>query len=270
MLKKESSNNGKQLLEDEVNMDLEIEEFLASYTVEKVEDEDIENTVEVLRSYMPKKKKSSNNITFPYMSLIKNEITYINKIYWIGSLIFIVIGLSFVSINKASPYNYLLQISPIPIILGILEVLKGSEDKVWELEMSFKYSFRQLVLVRLLIVMCFSALINIFLMVMFFKTIPEMTLLKLFFSWITPFSLVGTGSLIIVSKFRTKNSVILCLSIWSIIAIYANEYFAHEIEAFSSMFTLAFIGASVGIFIYSVYVFYKKMIRFDEKIEGYL
>lgn len=117
MRKKEEMSNNQEFFDDE------IESFLASYSVPSIEDKKIEDTVDVLREYMPKKVNKRN-----LLNLMLNEITYINKTYWIIAGILVVISAFLPLIFEISPYYYLSLIGPIPMILGISELIKGRED----------------------------------------------------------------------------------------------------------------------------------------------
>ena len=114
---------------DDDYFDNEISEFLNSYTAEKVPEEMIDSTIDSLRKYMPPKKTKNLMVT-----LIKNEVTYINKSYFIAATIFVAISLAFSMQYNLNLYSTLMIISPMPMILGMFQIVKSTQNNMWELE----------------------------------------------------------------------------------------------------------------------------------------
>lgn len=147
----------RDMLDDEF-MDKEIEDFLASYVVKDCDKERIDETIDVLKSYIPKQKEKH-----VLLKMIKNELTYANKIYLLASLIFIILGIFLTARIKVSSYYIMLFASPIPVIIGLYELAKSRMNHMWELEKSMKYSCSIISLAKIIIVIGTSSILNIFL-----------------------------------------------------------------------------------------------------------
>ena len=65
----------RNLLDDEF-YDKEISEFLESYVLEEASEEKIEETIDVLKEYMPREKER-----YPLLKVIKNQLTFISREY---------------------------------------------------------------------------------------------------------------------------------------------------------------------------------------------
>lgn len=255
MRKKEEMSNNQEFFDDE------IESFLASYSVPSIEDKKIEDTVDVLREYMPKKINKRN-----LLNLMLNEITYINKTYWIIAGILVVISAFLPLIFEISPYYYLSLIGPIPMILGISELIKGREEKMWEMEKSCKYNYKQIILARIIIICSFSIIIDLLLCTLIAFNYRGMAYMYLMLSWIAPFALIASLAFLMVSRQAGSGSIIGGLSIWICFVAIGNEYFSIVIEQLSTASVIGAIAISMAIFFYTVRVFYKKFIDYEEVI----
>lgn len=242
----------EQRLNDSKSMDEEIENFLSLYMAETVEDEKIDETIEVLRRYMPNKKVKSS-LRF----LVRNEITYINKTYWIISLCIILFGMFIVDNYDISIYKTLLYISPIPIMLGMFEVSRGKREGVWELEKSLKYSYSKIVLSRIIIIMSFTSSINILLLIFSDYAQTSIMLIKLLTVCIMPVCLLSSLTLFLMIKISTSKSVMLISGSWFILIAKNEKNIVNIIEKTRDIALVIAIVISFIIFILSVFYFYK-------------
>ena len=240
--------------------DKDIEGFLQSYIVPKASEEEVQDTVEKLRQYMPKEKKKS--IIF---MMIKNQVTYINKFYFLASLSLILIALFLPSNDELSYYKYLICSSPISILLGLFELIKSREEKMWELEKSFKYNYNQIVLSRLIIISSFSIIVNLTLCGIFTNNASTEILLKLMTTWIAPFSLVASISFLIVSRLPGNNSIIICICAWIIALAFAQKFLLRFVESAGVLSLIVAIAISSLVFLCCAHVFYKRTINLEEE-----
>lgn len=112
-------------MRDDDYFDNEISEFLNLYTTEKVPEEMIDITIDSLRQYMPPKKEKNTLLT-----LISNELTYINKSYFIAATILVIISLAFSIECNINQYKTLMIISPLPMILGMFQIVKSTRNNM--------------------------------------------------------------------------------------------------------------------------------------------
>ena len=253
----------EELLEADL---IDIEDFLDSYVVSKVDEEKIDSTIDILKSYMPKEEvqhvKVQNHLVDRIkenISLVKFQFSLISKVYFIASLLLILVGTITTIRLNLSIYLSATVISPIPILIGIFEIIKGREENVWELELSYKYSLREIVFSRLVIINVVSILISIMMSLILNNAYSQINILKMISIWLIPIFLVGSISLIITSFYRGINSVALCISIWILGAMSISVY--ETIADITHINTFMILGISVIFGLVSMKLFYKKSIK---------
>ncbi len=253
--------------EDLVEADLmDLEDFLDSYAVNKVDEQKIDSTIDILKSYMPKQEvqaikeqsifleRMKNNI-----DLVKFQFSLISKVYIISSLLLILVGtITTIKLNL-SIYVSASIIAPIPILLGIFEIIKGRDENVWELELSYKYSLREIVLSRLILINVVSILISIIISIGLNNTYSEINLFKMISIWLIPIFLVGSISLAITSIYRSINSITLCIAIWILGVLSISIY--EKIVEITNINTFIVLGMSVISVVIASKLFYKKSIN---------
>lgn len=253
--------------EDLVEADLmDLEDFLDSYAVNKIDEQKIDSTIDILKSYMPKQEvqaikeqsifleRMKNNI-----DLVKFQFSLISKVYIISSLLLILVGtITTIKLNL-SIYVSASIIAPIPILLGIFEIIKGRDENVWELELSYKYSLREIVLSRLIIINVVSILISIIISIGLNNTYSEINLFKMISIWLIPIFLVGSISLAITSIYRSINSITLCIAIWILGVLSISIY--EKIVEITNINTFIVLGMSVISVVIASKLFYKKSIN---------
>lgn len=252
--------------EDLVESDLmDIEDFLDSYVINKVDEQKIDSTIDILKSYMPKQEVQAIKEQSIFLERIKNNIdlvkfqfSLISKIYFISSLLLILVGtITAIKLNL-SIYLSASIIAPIPILLGIFEIIKGRDENVWELELSYKYSLREIVLSRLIIINIVSILISIIISIGLKNTYSEINLFKMISIWLIPIFLVGSISLAITSIYRSINSIALCIAIWILGVLSISIY--EKIAVITNINTFIVLGVSVISVVIASKLFYKKSI----------
>lgn len=253
----------EEFLEEDL---MEIENFLDSYIVSKVDEEKIDSTIEILKSYMPKEEVQHVKVHEQFLdrikeniSLVKFQFSLINKVYFVASLLLILIGTITTIRLNLSIYLSATIIAPVPILIGIFEIIKGREENVWELELSYKYSLREIVFSRLIIINVVSILISIVMSLILNDAYSQINLLKMISIWLIPIFLIGSISLIITSYYRGINSIALCISIWILCAMSISIY--ETIVDITHINTFMILGISVIFALLSMKLFYKKSIN---------
>lgn len=257
--KKIDDDKFEDLLEEELK---EIENFLDSYIVSNVDEQKIEDTIDVLREYMPviERKHKINLYTNikSSLELVKLNLFFVSKLYWILSLLLILLGTIITVKFKFNIYETVILIAPIPILLGIFELVKGRDESAWELELSYKYSLREIILNKIIIIGVFSIAIALIMSTLLLNTYSGVNILRMIALWLIPIFLTSSISLIIVSIYRSINSVALCLSIWVLsVALVNNIQFN-----ISNIMELIVLAISFISMICSLRLFYKQSINF--------
>ncbi|MPM77781.1 hypothetical protein SDC9_124789 [bioreactor metagenome] len=251
----------------------EIELFLDSYMVKKVDDEKIENTIDVLREYIPKQAEEGIVIKLK-QSLIGNiksiinlaqfNISLVSKSYWILSLVLILLGVIATKKFNFNIYSSAIIMSPIPILLGIFELIKGKEENVWELELSYKYSLKETLLCKIVIILIFSILISLIMTVTLYNTNCEISLLKMIKLSLIPMFVTSAISLIIVSLYRNSNSIGVCVAIWMIQAATIDEKTIENILTIDNLTIIFMLIVSIILTIYASKLFYKMSVNYTD------
>jgi hypothetical protein len=253
--------------EDLVEEDLmDIEDFLDNYVINKVDEQKIDSTIDILKSYMPKQEVQDikeQSIFLErmknFINLVKFQFSLIGKLYIISSLLLILVGtITTIKLNL-SIYLSASIIAPIPILLGIFEIIKGRDENVWELELSYKYSLREIVLSRLIIINVVSILISIIISIGLNNTYSEINLFKMISIWLIPIFLVGSISLAITSIYRSINSITLCIAIWILGVLSISIY--EKIAEITNINTFIVLAMSVISVVIASKLFYKKSIN---------
>lgn len=253
----------ENLLEEDL---IDIEDFLDSYVVSKVDEKSIDSTIEVLKSYMPQEEVETVNKYNIFLQSIKNNISLIklqlnliNKPYFLLALLLSLVGTITVVKLNLSIYMSSFIIAPIPILLGIFEIIKGRDDNVWELELSYKYSLREIIFSRLIIINAISVLISLVISISLSNIYSQINLLKMISIWLIPIFTTASISLIITSVYRSMNSITLCIVIWilSIASISIYEKMGYTIN----INTLIVLIVSITTTVISSRLFYKNSIN---------
>ena len=260
-------NIADEQFEELLEADLaEIEDFLDSYVVSKVDEEKIDSTIDVLKSYMPKEEVQHVKVQEYLLdrikeniSLVKFQFSLISKVYFIASLLLILVGTITIIRLNLSIYLSASIIAPMPILIGIFEIIKGREENVWELELSYKYSLREVVFSRLIIINVVSVLVSIIMSLILNNAYSQINLLKMISIWLIHIFLVGSVSLIVTSFYRGINSIALCISIWILGAMSISVY--ETIADITHINTFMILGISVIFALVSMKLFYKKSIN---------
>lgn len=192
--------------------------YMQQYTVEFPSEEEIDETIEVLRQYVPRKNKPLKD----FCNLAKTaaeEIAYINKAYWtICSLLFLA-GYWF-SINNTNSYITIMALAPLPFILGIVEIFKARDSGVLEIEMTCKISAYEIMLSKILVMGIYSIFMNTVLSSVLCMFNSNINLWKLSIMWLTPLTLVSGISLFIARNFKGDYTMAAIISTWSAIILY--------------------------------------------------
>lgn len=253
--------------EELVEADLmDIEDFLDSYVVNKVDEQRIDSTIDILKAYMPKQEVQAIKYQETFLERMKNNIDLIkfqfgliSKAYFILSLLLILVGtITTIKLNL-SIYMSASIVAPIPILLGVFEIIKGREENVWELELSYKYSLREIVLSRLIIINAVSILISIIISINLNNTYSQINLFNMISIWLIPIFLICSISLVITSIYRSINSIALCIAIWILGIMSISVY--EKITDITNINTLMILGISVIATVIASKLFYKKSIN---------
>jgi len=216
----QSSNLENSILQDaEIELlDFEMKQIFDNYHVEYPSDDEIKATIKVIRNSIPVNEKKTDVICKKSFSLLKNslrEFNHISSVFWISNISFFIFGLIMIFLGRFNPYLTVMFLSPIPFVLGLIEVFKSRDRGIAELEMTLKHSYQQIVLSRMVVVGCYNLVLNVSITVILSLFMKEVWIWKLIFYWSTPFTVVSVMTLIIESRIRNSyTTASVSIGIW--------------------------------------------------------
>ncbi|KKY00397.1 hypothetical protein VN21_14360, partial [Paraclostridium benzoelyticum] len=262
-------NEDFEILLDEEFLD--IENFLNSYIVKEVDEENVDLTIDKLRNYMPQNKneeiiKNENMNLYSKVStsmgLLKMQFKIFNKLYLIASIILVLCGVIGTIKLNLNPYLCAYTVSPIPILIGLAEILRGKEENMWELELSYKYSFREILFAKLVIISTTAIALTLVTSLILTGTYSEVSLLRIINICLIPTCFISLISLILASIYRGMNSIVLSTSIWIVVSnMVDNDTINYIVNVKNYKLFLVLILLFVLTMIASK-LFYKKSINF--------
>lgn len=262
-------NEDFEILLDEEFLD--IENFLNSYIVKEVNEENIDLTIDKLRNYMPQNKneeiiKNENMDLYSKVrtsiGLLKMQFKIFNKLYLIASIILVLCGVIGTIKLNLNPYLCAYTVSPIPILIGLAEILRGKEENMWELELSYKYSFREILFAKLVIISTTAIALTLVTSLILTGTYSEVSLLRIINICLIPTCFISLISLILASIYRGMNSIVLSTSMWMVVSnMVDNDTINYIVNVKNYKLFLVLILLFVLTIIASK-LFYKKSINF--------
>jgi hypothetical protein len=230
---------------------LEISNKLNSYNVSPPEQEQIDSTIEMLRLYMPAAKTSGNTSKGKiYWIIINalNEIKFMNKYFWLISFMLFLTGFYIVQKDIEinfwyKPYILIVLLAPVPFLLGVIEVFRGRDEGMLELELSCKVTERDIMLSRLLVTGIYNIILNTLLSGMLSTFNIGIDIFRAAFFWITPFTVVCGLALVLSSKLRGGYAATVLISSWVVFVITVLSQ-RHIIEELVSINMWAYIFLS--------------------------
>ncbi|REK76949.1 hypothetical protein [Paenibacillus paeoniae] len=190
---------------------------LQHFEVKYPDESEVARTVEAVQRHMAQSragKVRTVGIRIRELhSLALSEITFMNPMYWITCLALYVAGVLLI-LGGLNATFIITAIAPMPFLLGLMEVFKGRDSRMMELEASCKFNAVQIILVRLWIVTVYSVLVNSILSLLFTPNGGELLLKDVTLLWLTPLSLTSGLALTMAVSFRSSRVVITFLPMW--------------------------------------------------------
>lgn len=192
---------------------------LNQYLVKYPDEQEIDLTIDTLRQYVPHKQKNTMLEKDKLLTLIKRsatEITLISKTYWIVSAILFIFGYFITDSATYDPVLILVIIAPIPFMFGLVEVFKGRERGLLEMEMACKFSAYEIMLTRLFVIGIYNLTLNTILTISFVSLIDTVSMWQVILIWLTPLTFFVSISLWVSMKFRGPVFITILVSLWVI------------------------------------------------------
>lgn len=210
--------------DDEFEKDYyEIEDKLKRYVVPIPTEEEIDFTIDNLRQYVPKKKKALTTLISKMQYILRVsfiDIDYMSKSYWIISVLIFILGYIRILEGMSNAYLSVIALSPIPFVLSMIDVYKGREEGVIEIELTCVIKPQQLILSKLIIIEFYNIILNTIFTVLLGTIYPNVVLWKLSLMWLTPLIIVSGFTLFLANRIRGGYAVTVVLGIWLSVMVY--------------------------------------------------
>jgi hypothetical protein len=222
----------KQSLDFEFPEDMNEEDLqkfmneINSFTVPVPSEKEINITIDNLISLMPpRRKKIGDNKIFGLLRIASNEIGFMSGTYWLISFGIFILGIYSILKNEgsiiknSSPYVSAALMSPIPFILSFIEIFKGREEGVAELELSCKISIGEIMISRLIIICIYNIILNTMVCTALVYSNSGIMFWRATLMWLTPFTLASGIGLILVSRMRGSYVTVIFTGAWMVLVM---------------------------------------------------
>lgn len=202
--------------EEDVDLD-ELAKMLDEYTVEFPPEHVIQNTIENCTVHVPQcsSERSKLKRRFHTLSL---QVEYMSKWFWLLSLLLFVSGYVVTVLDSISPYKTVVVLSPLPFILGLLEILRSADSGMAEMELASKMSLPQIMMARFVLIGSYNVILNAIISFGLYLTFG-IDLWKVLLFWVVPFTWISSVMLFLASRFRGRRLVPIVISIWGVLVI---------------------------------------------------
>lgn len=202
---------------DEFENTEELKNFLQAYRVPYPSEDQVNDMIESLGQYVPSRKEFVPARADTFLRLIQDaaiSLRFMGVSYWIITLLLYLAGAVVVSVIPANPCKLLLILGPLPVMLGLLEVFHGREEKMLELELVCKITAQEIVLSRIMIICIYNAILNVGLSGIIGSLYPAVLLWRITLLWLAPMILTGGIALWFCSFIRSEYAVLGSVSCW--------------------------------------------------------
>lgn len=217
----------------------EIENILKEYLVPFPNENEIDKTVECVQNYLPVSQKSLyrkkvkrilSNTVIGFATMQKSFFALSILLYAVGCLIAVHSYYAF--------YEILFVVAPIPIITSLLNVFRGREENVCEIELTCKITPQEIAVSKIFIACIFNTVLNIILSVFIYDKAQNLMFWKITMLWLVPMVLSGAAAISLCARFKSNYAVSGTLAVWVASALFLSQKF-RELEIMQNMHLLS-------------------------------
>lgn len=233
-----------------------LKKILSDYTVPFPSDYQIDATVKTLKQYVPAKQPAYERYSEKLQMLFSRALTeagLMSKTYWFASVVLFVMGY-LITYRANSQYYGIAVLAPLPFILGLIEVFRGREQGVLEIELTCKVSAREIMLSRLVVIGLYSTILNTLFSALIGLMMPEMIMWKVLISWIAPFTFTSGLALWFAMRVRGGFAVTAALSIWmvAVLAVWSSQQALQFLAQVNALVYIIVSGLGVILFLVQI------------------
>lgn len=233
-------------------------EILNKDTVFKIDEQRKQQSIEKLKIEIANVEITGKE---NYFEKIKRYVPFMNKMTFVIQFILLITGIFVIKSSTFERTRLILSfVMPILAFLQIMELEKSLKYNMYEIEMSCKMDFKELISIKLIV----NTIINLIIMTIFasltaihFKN--EMYLLIIYF--LVPFMITNVINIFVMKLSKNKSNEIINITITSlmnIILLILNIKFPHIYETSSILVWISLLGITLVYFIRTIYHFWKE------------
>lgn len=202
---------------NEIQIDKEIEDYLHSYKVDFPHEEEIDESIQAIMAAIPA-YENKRAILFRKTKTLAlyswHEMVNFRSVFWILNGLFLLLGAVSIAAFESDPYIKLFVLAPLPFITGIFEILKSRDEGLMELELTLRYSTKQILTSRLFVVGLYNLIVNFGFSMVSLLFYPELDFMRLLITWTVPYVFITALAFLFALKVRGRFVSGVLLTIW--------------------------------------------------------
>ncbi len=218
MTQHEATHEWEALFEengDEVNIE-ELGLILDKFSVDFPPEHVIQSTIDQAVSHVPQPREVAAVPLFERLfGMLSLQTEYVAKWFWLVSAVLFLMGYLITASGGYNPYKVIFILSPLPFVLGILELFRSVDSGMAQIELTCKTSLPQTLMARLTILGIYNIVLNTAMSVGL-SWLVGMDLWRVVLFWFVPFTWISAVTLYLSTKFRGRTLVPVMGLVWCV------------------------------------------------------
>ncbi|WP_067936050.1 hypothetical protein [Alicyclobacillus kakegawensis] len=199
---------------------------LDSYTVEFPPEDVVQSTIDRAIQALPPTRSSHGRRSSVVWLLRKLSVqtVYVGQWFWPASLLLFTIGYLAVAHSALNPYQVVLLLAPMPCILGVVELCKGVDNGMVEIELACKMSWPEVLMARMVVIGVYNVVLDSLISLAISWTAGS-DLWRVVFFWLVPFTWMSSLMLFLTARFRGRVVAPVVLCAWGFVvgSVFTNQ-----------------------------------------------
>jgi len=192
-----------------------LSDFLLKIEVPYPNAQEVDRTIDVVRLHMKRGQGGARYRLKRLLQLTITEVSVISPFYWLVSAALYMAGLIMIGLHlNIVPELVLFTLSPIPFLLGLVEVFRGRDEGMLELEMSCTFNAPSIMLSKLTIVGLYNIGLNVLCSLVFVHFAQQAYLGMITLLWMVPFTIISGLGLLMALYSRGSTAMSGMLACW--------------------------------------------------------
>ncbi|SHK69741.1 hypothetical protein [Alicyclobacillus tolerans] len=200
---------------DQVDVN-QLSRMLDKFTVDFPPEHVIQNTIDQAVFHVLQPREVTAVPLFKRIwGIVSFQTEYVAKWFWLVSALMFLSGYLITASCGYNPYKIIIILSPLPFILGILELFRSVDSGMSQIELTCKTSLPQTLMARLTVLGIYNIVLNTAMSVGL-SWLVGMDLWRVVLFWFVPFTWISAVTLYLSTKFRGRALVPVVALVWSI------------------------------------------------------